>query len=114
MRTKKPTQAVEPREVDRFLAGLAATDAFMEAWPDTRSAWSKLFGSPRFAWQTGWMAIDRRQHVFVHLTGCPPGLIREAQARLGAVYTVTRAEMGVLDKRSHHPFMVVLISGRRS
>lgn len=106
-------RVLQPREVDRFLTGLAASDTFMEAYPDIRSAAHRWFGSPRFTWQTGWMTIDRIEHVFVHLSAWPPGLLHEARKRMDGAFVITRAETGLLDRRRHHPFMVVLISGRR-
>ena len=114
MTTQSVARDVRPGDVDRFLTGLAATDAFMDAFPETRSPLQRMFGSPRFTWQVGWMTVDRQQHVFVHLSGWPPGLLTEARNRLSSAFVVVRAEMGVLDKRRHHPFMVVLVSGRRS
>ena len=108
------SQGVQPREVDRFLTGLAASDTFGTAFPDVRSGFQRWFGSPRFAWQTGWMTVDRVQYVFVHLSAWPPGLLHEARTRLQDAFVVSRAESGLLDKRHHHPFMVVLISGRRT
>lgn len=115
MRTRSSVgQELQPREIDRFLTGLAATETFREAYPDIRSPWQRLFGSPRFTWQTGWLTVDRAATVFVHMSGWPPGLLTEAHARLAAVFNVVRAETGLLDRRRHHPFRVILISGRRS
>ena len=82
MRTKPSIdRTLEPRDVNRFLTGLKASDAFMNAYPDTRTTWQRMFGSPRFSWETGWLSADGTRYVFAHLSGWPPGLLDRTSSR---------------------------------
>lgn len=98
-----------PAAVSRALTALAERDDFR----DDRPLLARLLGSPRFAWQAGWMTVDRKHHTYVHITGWPPRLLTETCAYLGSRFVVARAEFGLLDKRRQSPFAIVLIAGRR-
>ncbi len=100
---------VLPKVVDRFLRGLAQLDEFA----DTRSTISKLFGVSHFSWQTGWMNFGTGRLTFVQVSAWPPKLLTQTHDRLSRQFVIVRVERGLLDRRRQHPFMVVLISGRR-
>lgn len=111
--TGQAVTAVDPKETSRALAEFKLATDGMEEFRDTRSVWGRMFGSPRFAWQVGWLTADGVVRTFAHISGWPPGRLTKARVHLGARFVIARAETGFLDKRRHHPFMVVLISGRR-
>jgi hypothetical protein len=104
-----PTHDTLPKEINRTLTAISLGDDFR----DDRTRLARLFGDSRFSWQTGWLSAGGVQHAYVRISGWPPGLLTKACTHLGSRFIVVRTEMGLLDKRRHHPFVIVLISGRR-
>lgn len=95
-----------PSEINRALAAVSAKDSFR----DDRPLLARLFGSPRFAWEVGWLTVNGQRAAYAQIRGWPPDLIKEAHAYLGARFVIDRTEYGLLDKRRHHPFAIVVIS----
>jgi hypothetical protein len=97
-----------PQLVDRALRVLASQDSFH----DDRPSLTRLFGPTYFSWTVGWLTVDRVTHPFAHVCAPPPRLA-EAERFLASRFHVTGVQKGLLDRRRHHPFAIITVSGTK-